>query len=143
MTLRLDDNLNVKIADFGLSRDVYESGFYEKKDKNGKLPIKWMSPESIKNGIYNNKTDVVSHHTNLAKYKKYSPKVLQWSYGIVLWELITRGQVPYPFVRTMGLVSYLNQGKRLSKPENCPTIIYTIMTSCWFIDVRMSSIESN
>lgn len=58
------------MADFGLSRDVYEQEYY-KSDKNMALPIKWMAPESLENGSYSVKSDV-------------------WSYGITLWELLTR-----------------------------------------------------
>lgn len=56
---RLDASFSTKIADFGLSRDVHDSGLYEQKDRNVEMPIKWMAPESIRNGVYNNKTDVV------------------------------------------------------------------------------------
>jgi hypothetical protein len=57
---RLDANLRVKVADFGLCRDVYERGYY-KSDNKKKLPIRWMAPESIEKGQYTSKSDVVSH----------------------------------------------------------------------------------
>ena len=56
---RLDDRMNVKVADFGLSRDIYERDYYSSDDRKAKLPVKWMALESLEKGIYNNKTDVV------------------------------------------------------------------------------------
>ena len=51
--------MNVKVADFGLSRDIYERDYYSSDDRKAKLPVKWMALESLEKGIYNNKTDVV------------------------------------------------------------------------------------
>lgn len=50
----------VKVADFGLSRDIYESDYYSSDDRKAKLPVKWMALESLEKGIYSTKTDVVS-----------------------------------------------------------------------------------
>lgn len=54
----------IKIADFGLSRDIYETDYYKEGDKNRPLPVKWMSYESLERGVYSSKSDVVS--TNLS-----------------------------------------------------------------------------
>ena len=51
--------MSVKVADFGLSRDIYERDYYSSDDRKAKLPVKWMALESLEIGIYNNKTDVV------------------------------------------------------------------------------------
>ena len=51
--------MNVKVADFGLSRDIYERDYYSSDDHKAKLPVKWMALESLEKGIYNIKTDVV------------------------------------------------------------------------------------
>lgn len=66
----LDENLNVRVADFGLSRDVYETGYY-RPGQTTPLPFKWMAPESLKKSTFTTKSDV-------------------WSYGITCWELFTR-----------------------------------------------------
>ena len=57
----LDAKLNVKIADFGLARDVYERDYYRSENKKNKLPIRWMAPESITKGFYSSMTDVWSY----------------------------------------------------------------------------------
>lgn len=108
----LDDNLVVKVADFGLSRDIYERDYYSSDNKKTKLPVKWMAVESLEKCIYNTKTDV-------------------WSYGILLWELMTRGVVPYPDVDNFDLFSYLKEGRRMLRPRYCPLILYKVMLSCW------------
>lgn len=108
----LDENLVVKVADFGLSRDIYERDYYSSDNKKTKLPVKWMAIESLEKCIYNTKTDV-------------------WSYGVLLWELMTRGVVPYPDVDNFDLFSYLKEGRRMLRPRFCPLILYKIMLSCW------------
>lgn len=60
LTFRLDDDMLVKVADFGLSRDIYERDYYSSDDHRAKLPVKWMALDSLEKGIYNIKTDVVS-----------------------------------------------------------------------------------
>jgi len=56
---RLDEEMHVKVADFGLSRDIYERDYYSSDNRKSKLPVKWMALESLEKGIYNSKTDVV------------------------------------------------------------------------------------
>jgi proto-oncogene tyrosine-protein kinase Met len=108
----LDANISVKIADFGLSRDIYEKNYYRIGTKVCKLPIKWMSPESIEKHIFNTKTDV-------------------WSYGVLVWELFTRGITPYLQINNDFLFRHLKQGNRLPKPKYCPKVIYAILLKCW------------
>ena len=60
--------MNVKVADFGLSRDIYERDYYSSDDRKAKLPVKWMAPESLEKGHYNTKTDVVSKAYFLSFY---------------------------------------------------------------------------
>lgn len=69
------EDLTVKIGDFGMTRDVYETDYYRKGSK-GMLPVRWMAPESLKDGIFTSYSDV-------------------WSYGVVLWEMVTLGSQPY------------------------------------------------
>ena len=54
----MDENLKVKVADFGLARDIYTKNYYSSDNKE-MLPVKWMAPESLENGTYSTKSDVV------------------------------------------------------------------------------------
>ena len=57
--IRVDGNLSVKVADFGLTKDIYEADYY-RQSHQGRVPVKWMAPESLEDRISNEKTDVVS-----------------------------------------------------------------------------------
>ena len=59
MLCRVDSNLTIKVGDFGLTRDVYSSDYY-RANRNAKIPVKWMPPETLHDGISNEKTDIVS-----------------------------------------------------------------------------------
>ncbi|XP_044267158.1 proto-oncogene tyrosine-protein kinase receptor Ret [Tribolium madens] len=103
-----------KISDFGLTRDIYEDDAYFKRSK-GRVPVKWMAPESLSDHIYTNKSDV-------------------WSFGILVWELVTLGATPYPGIAVQNLFHLLRQGYRMERPDNCSPTLYNIMRSCWHID---------
>ena len=62
--IRVDKKMMIKIADFGLSRDIYETDYYKEGDKNRPLPVKWMAYESLDKGVYSTKSDVV-RYTNI------------------------------------------------------------------------------
>ncbi|KAK9751971.1 Protein tyrosine and serine/threonine kinase [Popillia japonica] len=103
-----------KISDFGLTRDIYEDDAYFKRSK-GRVPVKWMAPESLSDHLYTSKSDV-------------------WSFGILIWELVTLGASPYPGVPVQNLFHLLSQGYRMERPENCSPALYKVMRSCWHID---------
>ncbi|XP_046674803.1 uncharacterized protein LOC124363590 [Homalodisca vitripennis] len=100
-----------KISDFGLSRDVYEDEAYLKRSK-GRVPVKWMALESLADHVYTAKSDV-------------------WSYGVVLWELVTLGSSPYPGVAVHNLFHLLRAGYRMEQPHTCTDSLYELMVSCW------------
>ncbi|XP_057365386.1 vascular endothelial growth factor receptor 1-like isoform X1 [Daphnia carinata] len=111
----LADNNIVKIADFGLAREVYRSGNYKKKGE-GPLPVKWMAIESIVDRVFSTQSDV-------------------WSFGIVLWELFSLGKTPYPGMEAdEQFFIKLRQGYRMEKPKYAPNMIYQIMKNCWLHD---------
>lgn len=110
----LDDHLHVKIADFGLAKDVYERNYY-KSDRRSEMPIKWMAPESLEHGEYYEKSDV-------------------WSFGVTLWEIMTRGVTPYPGVNHWEIAHHLKSSGRLGQPDYCPQAIFEVMQNCWFQD---------
>ncbi|XP_077566728.1 hepatocyte growth factor receptor-like isoform X2 [Stigmatopora nigra] len=109
----LDESYTVKVADFGLARDVYDKEYYSVHNKSGvKLPVKWMALESLQTHKFTAKSDV-------------------WSFGVLLWELMTRGAPPYSDVNSFDITVFLLQGRRLLQPEFCPDALYTVMVECW------------
>lgn len=107
----LDVDRSVRVADFGLTRDIYENSYY-KSDLTKQLPIRWMAPESFEKQVFNEKTDV-------------------WSYGVTLWEIMTLGVEPYAGVESSNFLLYIKQGNILPAVEDMPTGIYDLMASCW------------
>ncbi|CAG5136081.1 unnamed protein product, partial [Candidula unifasciata] len=107
----IDFNKVVKVCDFGLSRDIFNDNHY-KKLTNGKLPLKWMAIESLRDRMFTTQSDV-------------------WSFGILLWEIVTMGASPYPNVALADLYYVLSNGYRMDRPSNCSQELYAIMRSCW------------
>ncbi|XP_065213912.1 integrin alpha-PS2-like [Planococcus citri] len=108
----VSDNYIMKIADFGLARDIQNKEYYRKKTK-GRLPVKWMAPEALSHGRYTAQSDV-------------------WSYGIVLWEILTLGATPYPSLQNVDKLFFtLRSGYRLEKPPNCSVETYSLIQKCW------------
>lgn len=66
---RLDEEFRVRVADFGLARDIYEKEYYSSENKKAKLPVKWMALESLEKGTYSSKSDVVSQHQSFLSWK--------------------------------------------------------------------------
>ncbi|XP_052891999.1 fibroblast growth factor receptor homolog 1-like [Anopheles moucheti] len=108
----VSDNYVMKIADFGLARDIHDQEYY-RKTTTGKLPIRWMAPESLEEKFYDSQSDV-------------------WSFGVLLWEIMTLGGNPYPSIPTWdNLLEHLKKGKRMEKPPLCSIEIYLFMRECW------------
>uniref|UniRef100_A0A8C7UJR5 Fibroblast growth factor receptor n=1 Tax=Oncorhynchus mykiss TaxID=8022 RepID=A0A8C7UJR5_ONCMY len=105
-----EDNV-MKIADFGLARDIHHIDYY-KKTTNGRLPVKWMAPEALFDRIYTHQSDV-------------------WSFGVLLWEIFTLGGSPYPGVPVEELFKLLKEGHRMDKPSTCTHELYMMMRDCW------------
>ncbi|XP_009475088.1 PREDICTED: macrophage-stimulating protein receptor [Nipponia nippon] len=109
----LDETLTVKVADFGLARDVFGKEYYSvRRHRHAKLPVKWMALESLQTQKFTTKSDV-------------------WSFGVLMWELLTRGASPYPEVDPYDMARYLLQGRRLPQPCHCSDTLYRVMLSCW------------
>ncbi|XP_041913589.1 tyrosine-protein kinase receptor Tie-1 isoform X4 [Alosa sapidissima] len=102
------ENLVAKIADFGLSRgeEVYV------KKTMGRLPVRWMAIESLNYSVYTTKSDV-------------------WSFGVLLWEIVSLGGTPYCGMTCAELYEKLPQGYRMEKPKNCDDEVYELMRQCW------------
>ncbi|XP_023030119.2 insulin-like receptor [Leptinotarsa decemlineata] len=101
----------VKIGDFGMARDIYETDYYRKGTK-GLLPVRWMAPESLADGVFTSDSDV-------------------WSYGIVLWEIATLAEQPYQGLSNEQVLQFTTSRGRLERPAECSDLLYEIMRSCW------------
>ena len=107
----VDSNLSVKIADFGLSQDIYSTDYCKLGD-SALLPIRWMPPEAI-------------------MYAKFTLHSDVWSFGVVLWEIFSYGAQPYFALSNEEVVEYVRNGNVLKHPPGTPTEIYDLMVDCW------------
>ncbi|XP_004711011.1 muscle, skeletal receptor tyrosine-protein kinase isoform X2 [Echinops telfairi] len=105
------ESMVVKIADFGLSRNIYSADYY-KANENDAIPIRWMPPESIFYNRYTTESDV-------------------WAYGVVLWEIFSYGLQPYYGMAHEEVIYYVRDGHILACPERCPRDLYNLMRLCW------------
>lgn len=90
----------VKIGDFGLARDIYRNDYY-RKEGEGLLPVRWMSPESLVDGVFTSQSDI-------------------WAFGVLCWEIMTLGHQPYPTMNNMEVLKLVSSGGRLGRPDGCP-----------------------
>lgn len=102
----------VKISDFGLSRALGVNKDYYIATTFARWPVKWYAPECI----------------HLAKFSHASDV---WSFGVTLWEMYTFGAIPYEEMSTDDMRAFIEVGRRLAIPENCPIDVYETMTNCW------------
>ncbi|CAD7093327.1 unnamed protein product [Hermetia illucens] len=98
------EDLTVKIGDFGMTRDIYETDYYRKGTK-GLLPVRWMAPESLKDGVFSSSSDV-------------------FSYGVVLWEMATLASQPYQGLSNDQVLRYVIDGGH--RPSARPTFMEII-----------------
>ncbi|XP_077414599.1 tyrosine-protein kinase Lyn [Vanacampus margaritifer] len=106
----VSESLLCKIADFGLARVISDDEYTAKEGT--KFPIKWTAPEAI-------------------NYSSFTIKSDMWSFGVLLYELITLGKMPYPGMTKVEVMSCVQRGYRMPCPDNCPAELYNIMMSCW------------
>ncbi|XP_060791281.1 macrophage colony-stimulating factor 1 receptor isoform X2 [Neoarius graeffei] len=111
----VSDSLVAKICDFGLARDIMNDSNYVVRG-NARLPVKWMSPESIFECLYTVQSDV-------------------WSYGILLWEIFSLGRSPYPdVVVNARFYKMIRCGYHMSQPDFAPDEMYRLMKMCWSLE---------
>ncbi|XP_008552558.1 proto-oncogene tyrosine-protein kinase ROS isoform X3 [Microplitis demolitor] len=111
VSARNRENRVVKIGDFGLARDIYKNDYY-RKEGEGLLPVRWMSPESLVDGVFTTQSDV-------------------WAFGVLMWEITSLGQQPYPARSNIEVLHHVRAGGRLSKPMNCPPALHQLISRCW------------
>ncbi|CAH2246881.1 jg19248 [Pararge aegeria aegeria] len=100
----------VKLADFGLSKMVEDKSYY--KASRGKLPIKWMAPESI-------------------NFRRFTTASDCWMFGVCMWEILMLGVKPFSGVKNNDVIGKLENGERLALPPRCPPRLYSVMSRCW------------
>ncbi|CAL8099077.1 unnamed protein product [Calicophoron daubneyi] len=103
-----EDNV-LKISDFGLTRAVED---YYRKTTNGRLPVKWLAPESLFDRIYTTKSDV-------------------WSFGVLLWEVFSFGRTPFKGIDPSSVLTLVKEGHRNPKPRFATDEVYAVMVACW------------
>ncbi|XP_071894852.1 tyrosine-protein kinase receptor TYRO3 isoform X2 [Anas platyrhynchos] len=113
----LDENMNVSVADFGLSKKIY-SGDYYRQGCASKLPVKWLALESLADNLYTTHSDV-------------------WAFGVTMWEIVTRGQTPYAGIENAEIYNYLISGNRLKQPPECLEDVYDLMCRCWHPEPKL------
>ncbi|XP_065204983.1 fibroblast growth factor receptor 4-like isoform X2 [Planococcus citri] len=105
------ENYVMKVADFGLARNVHENDYYRFLSEC-KLPVKWMAPESLYQQKYTTQSDV-------------------WSFGITLYEIMSQGTPPYPALLATEVIKQVREGLRMDKPDLCSVQTYKLMQDCW------------
>jgi len=100
-----------KVTDFGMARHVHQDDIYSRKSR-GRLPVKWTAYEALIYGTYTTQSDV-------------------WSYGILLYEILTVGGSPYPDINARQIAEKLQEGYRMPKPRHVDEKLYQIMMKCW------------
>uniref|UniRef100_A0A3B5A2D7 Tyrosine-protein kinase receptor n=1 Tax=Stegastes partitus TaxID=144197 RepID=A0A3B5A2D7_9TELE len=111
------EDFTVKIGDFGMTRDIYETDYYRKGGK-GLLPVRWMAPESLKDGVFTAHSDC-------------------WSFGVVLWEISTLAEQPYQGLSNEQVLKFVMDGGYLDRPDNCPERMHNLMQMCWQYNPKM------
>jgi serine/threonine protein kinase len=101
----------VKLADFGMTRPMFENDYY-KFTRKGMLPVRWMSPESLALGVFTPASDV-------------------WSFGILLYEIITFGSFPYQGMTNTAVLEYVKMGNTVTIPQGVKTQLRGLLKSCW------------
>uniref|UniRef100_A0A3B3HD96 receptor protein-tyrosine kinase n=1 Tax=Oryzias latipes TaxID=8090 RepID=A0A3B3HD96_ORYLA len=108
----VNSNLVCKVSDFGLSRVLEDDPEGAYTTRGGKIPIRWTAPEAI-------------------AYRKFTSASDAWSYGIVLWEVMSYGERPYWEMSNQDVIKAVDEGYRLPPPMDCPATLYQLMLDCW------------
>nr|XP_008117005.1 PREDICTED: ephrin type-A receptor 5 isoform X5 [Anolis carolinensis] len=108
----INSNLVCKVSDFGLSRILEDDPEAAYTTRGGKIPIRWTAPEAI-------------------AFRKFTSASDAWSYGIVMWEVVSYGERPYWEMTNQDVIKAVEEGYRLPSPMDCPATLYQLMLDCW------------
>ncbi|CAL8362298.1 unnamed protein product [Gadus morhua 'NCC'] len=108
----VDQNLVCKVSDFGMSRIVEDDPDSAYCASGGKIPIRWTAPEAVAYGKFSSASDV-------------------WSYGILMWEVMSYGERPYWEMSNQDVILSIEEGYRLPAPMGCPVALHQLMLHCW------------
>ncbi|XP_068222670.1 uncharacterized protein [Palaemon carinicauda] len=104
-------NRTVKLADFGMTRPMYENNYY-KFNRKGMLPVRWMAPESLTEGVFTTMSDV-------------------WSYGVLLYEIVTFGAFPFQGMSNDQVLEHVKAGHTIAIPKGVKPQMEILLRSCW------------
>ncbi|XP_015717228.1 ephrin type-A receptor 5 isoform X13 [Coturnix japonica] len=108
----INSNLVCKVSDFGLSRVLEDDPEAAYTTRGGKIPIRWTAPEAI-------------------AFRKFTSASDVWSYGIVMWEVMSYGERPYWEMTNQDVIKAVEEGYRLPPPMDCPAALHQLMLDCW------------
>uniref|UniRef100_A0A7M4FGV5 receptor protein-tyrosine kinase n=1 Tax=Crocodylus porosus TaxID=8502 RepID=A0A7M4FGV5_CROPO len=108
----VNSNLVCKVSDFGLSRVIEDDPEAVYTTTGGKIPVRWTAPEAI-------------------QYRKFTSASDVWSYGIVMWEVMSYGERPYWDMSNQDVIKAIEEGYRLPAPMDCPAGLHQLMLDCW------------
>uniref|UniRef100_A0A8C7YBX4 Ephrin type-A receptor 7 n=1 Tax=Oryzias sinensis TaxID=183150 RepID=A0A8C7YBX4_9TELE len=108
----VNSNLVCKVSDFGLSRVIEDDPEAVYTTTGGKIPVRWTAPEAI-------------------QYRKFTSASDVWSYGIVMWEVMSYGERPYWDMSNQDVIKAIEEGYRLPAPMDCPPGLHQLMLDCW------------
>uniref|UniRef100_A0A8C1MIW8 Protein tyrosine kinase 7a n=1 Tax=Cyprinus carpio TaxID=7962 RepID=A0A8C1MIW8_CYPCA len=101
----------IKVSALGLSKDVYNSEYYHYRQSW--IPLRWLPSEAVFDDDFSTKTDV-------------------WSFGVLMWEVFSFGELPYAELTEDKVLEALQEGKlKLSPPQGCPSRVFKLMVRCW------------
>uniref|UniRef100_A0A8B9RGW9 Ephrin type-A receptor 7 n=1 Tax=Astyanax mexicanus TaxID=7994 RepID=A0A8B9RGW9_ASTMX len=108
----VNSNLVCKVSDFGLSRVIDDDPEAVYTTTGGKIPVRWTATEAI-------------------QYRKFTSASDVWSYGIVMWEVMSYGERPYWDMSNQDVIKAIEEGYRLPAPMDCPPGLHQLMLDCW------------